>query len=58
MVNLNIYRFSDQAVRDSKIPSVIYYDLDDYSAPKAIGAATTKDTVISDAVEKGWFRAE
>ena len=40
------------------MPSVIYYDIDDYAAPKAIGAATMKDMVISEAVENGWFRAE
>ena len=53
-----ILRFSDQSQGDNKIPSIIYYDLDDYAAPKAIGAATTKDVVMSEAIEKNWFKAE
>ncbi|KAL5485836.1 hypothetical protein ACEPAI_6878 [Sanghuangporus weigelae] len=53
-----VTKFSDQSVGHSKIPSIIYYDLDDYAAPKAIGAATTKDMVISEAMEKEWFKAE
>lgn len=51
-------RFSDQSVGHSKIPSIIYYDMEDYAAPKAIGAATTKDIVISEAISEEWFKAE
>ena len=41
---------------DNRIPSIIYYDQN--GLPKAIGAATILPSVIREAAEKQWFRAE
>ena len=49
-------RFSDQMTGDNRIPSIIYYDQN--GLPKAIGAATILPSVIREAAEKQWFRAE
>ena len=49
-------RFSGINVSGAKIPSVIYYDKD--LKIQAIGPQTTLDSVLADAEEQEWFKAE
>ncbi|KAF6752176.1 hypothetical protein DFP72DRAFT_905128 [Ephemerocybe angulata] len=49
------YPFQEQAGGNSKIPTVIYYDLNGTVA--AIGAETLKDGIEADAEELGWSKA-
>lgn len=49
-------RFSGLNVAGAKIPSVIFYDAD--LKIRAIGPQTTLDSVLADAEDQEWFKAE
>ena len=53
---LILHRFSDIDSGNHKIPSVLYYD--EHAIPRAIGAETTKSTVIQTAQKKDWLKVE
>ena len=50
------YKGDTEASRDSKVPSVIYYDRN--GKPAAIGAYTLDPSFINQAIVEGWTRCE